>query len=156
MYSFCEVNESFRAYGVATHRHTPEIEQELSAITGKGITVNFTPHLLPVNRGLLTTIYCPLTKKSETEDILEHYKKTYRNEPFIRVYDEGQLPDIRNVRGTNFCDIGPKVNQRTGTLVVVTVIDNLMKGASGQAVQNMNIMMGFEETEGLGLLASLP
>ncbi|VAX28914.1 N-acetyl-gamma-glutamyl-phosphate reductase [hydrothermal vent metagenome] len=155
-YSFCEVNESFRAYGIATHRHTPEIEQELSIIHGTQITVNFTPHLLPVNRGILTTIYCRLKGDFSTGHFLERYRDIYRKEPFVRVYDEGNLPDVRNVRGTNFCDIGMKVNQRTGTLVVVTAIDNLLKGASGQAIQNMNIMMGFKETEALNLLAPLP
>jgi N-acetyl-gamma-glutamyl-phosphate reductase len=155
-YSFCEVNESFRAYGIATHRHTPEIEQELSIIHGTQMTINFTPHLLPVTRGILTTIYCRLKGDSATGQLLERYRDIYRKEPFVRVYDEGNLPDVRNVRGTNFCDIGMRVNQRTGTLVVVTAIDNLLKGASGQAIQNMNIMMGFKETEGLNLLAPLP
>ncbi len=155
-YSFCEVNDSFRAYRIATHRHTPEMEQEFSAITGKAARVNFTPHLLPVSRGILTTIHCPLKKEIPTGRVIELYRETYLYEPFIRVYGEERFPDIRNVRGTNFCDIGLKVNRRTNTLVVITAIDNLMKGASGQAVQNMNIMMGFEETAGLGLVAALP
>jgi len=156
-YSFCEVNESFRAYGIATHRHTPEIEQELSIIHGSRVRVDFTPHLLPVNRGILTTVYCRLKEKDlETVSLLERYRNAYRREPFVRVYNEGNLPDVRNVRGTNFCDIGMRVNKRTGTLVVVTAIDNLLKGASGQAIQNMNIMMGFKETEGLEMFAPLP
>ncbi|HEB75053.1 MAG TPA: N-acetyl-gamma-glutamyl-phosphate reductase [Nitrospirae bacterium] len=156
-YSFCEVNESFRAYGIATHRHTPEIEQELSVIHGAGVRVDFTPHLLPVNRGILTTIHCRLKNKDlDTARLLELYLDTYRREPFVRIYDGDSLPDVRNVRGTNFCDIGVRVNRRTGALIVVTAIDNLLKGASGQAVQNMNIMMGFKETEGLDLFAPLP
>lgn len=155
-YTFCEINESFRAYGIATHRHTPEIEQEFSAITGKETVVNFTPHLLPVTRGILTTIYYPVMEELTTEEITGIYKKAYRREPFVRVCDPGRFPDIRNVRGTNFCDIGLKVNARTGTLVIVTAIDNLLKGASGQAVQNMNIMMGLEETSGLEYFSPLP
>ncbi len=155
-YSFCEVNESFRAYGIATHRHTPEIEQELSGISGTEVAVNFTPHLLPVSRGILTTVYCRLKAEVSTGEVIERYRETYGKEPFVRIYAEGTLPDIRNVRGTNFCDIGLRVNGRTKTLVVVTAIDNLLKGASGQAVHNMNIMMGFDETEGLDLLAPLP
>ncbi|NOZ26119.1 MAG: N-acetyl-gamma-glutamyl-phosphate reductase [Nitrospirae bacterium] len=155
--SFCEVNEAFRAYGIATHRHTPEIEQELSMIRGSRVRVDFTPHLLPVNRGILTTIYCRLKESGlETGRLLECYRDTYRKEPFVRVYGEDVLPDVRNVRGTNFCDIGVRVNRRTGGLIVVTAIDNLLKGASGQAIQNMNIMMGFKETEGLDLFAPLP
>ena len=155
-YSFCEVNESFRAYAVSTHRHTPEIEQELSLISKADVKVNFTPHLLPVNRGILTTIYAPL-KNGEISDkeVVSLYKKAYKREPFVRIYEEG-LPDIRNVRGTNFCDIGIKVNSRTGTLIVVVAIDNLIKGASGQAVQNMNIMLGLDEQTALSTVATLP
>lgn len=156
MLSFCEVNESFRAYGIANHRHTPEIEQELSIAGGSEIKVNFTPHLLPVNRGILTTIYCRLKKKAETEEMLSLFRKVYGKEPFIRVYGRDRFPDVRTVRGTNYCDIGLRVNSRTNTLIVVTAIDNLIKGASGQALQNMNIMMGFEETVGLNHAAVLP
>jgi N-acetyl-gamma-glutamyl-phosphate reductase len=155
-YSFCEINESFRAYGIASHRHTPEIEQVFSEITGREIRINFTPHLLPVNRGILTTIYAPLKGSVKTGEVLRLYRNTYRKEPFVRVCEEGRFPDIRNVRGTNFCDIGLMVNQRTRTLVVVTAIDNLIKGASGQAVQNMNLMMGFKETAGIHQFSSLP
>ncbi|MGE5300555.1 MAG: N-acetyl-gamma-glutamyl-phosphate reductase, partial [Acidobacteriota bacterium] len=154
--SFCEVNEGFKAYNIGTHRHTPEIEQELSSLAGKEIAVNFTPHLLPVDRGILTTIYAKLTKKADTASVLNVYRKRYAGEPFIKVYDEGVLPNIKNVRGTNVCEIGVKVNPRTNTLVVVSAIDNLVKGASGQAVHNMNIMMGFPEQEGLDKIALFP
>lgn len=148
-FSYCEVNEGFKAYAVTTHRHTPEIEQELSAIAGKDIKVNFTPHLAPFDRGILTTIHCRLTKHKETKKIIELYKKIYANEPFINVFGEGKFPNVKNVRGTNICEIGLIVNKRTNSLVVVTAIDNLMKGASGQAVHNMNIMMGFDEKTAL-------
>lgn len=154
--SYCEVNEGFKAYGIATHRHTPEIEQELSFACNKKIKVNFTPHLLPVNRGILTTIYAPATKKASQSGIQKIYENTYKNEPFVRVLEYGNFPDIKNVRGTNFCHIGLKLNERTNTLIIVTAIDNLVKGASGQAVHNMNIMLGFEETTGLDNPALFP
>ncbi len=155
-YSFCEVNDSFMAYGIATHRHTPEIEQELSAIAGGELAVNFTPHLLPLDRGIISTIYLKLKKKASSEDAVKIYQKAYKNEPFVRVLEGEKLPVLKAVRGTNRCDIGMKVNQRTGTLVVVTAIDNLVKGASGQAVHNMNLMMGFPEDAGLTALAVYP
>ncbi len=155
-FSYCEVNEGFKAYSVAAHRHTPEIEQELSAVNGKDIKVNFTPHLAPYDRGILTTIYARLKKNAEAGKILDIYKNTYAKEPFVRVLAEGKFPNVKNVRGTNLCDIGLAVNKRTETLVVVTAIDNLMKGASGQAVHNMNIMMGFKETTGLEAIALFP
>jgi len=154
--SFCEVNEGFNAYGLVTHRHTPEIEQEISNLAGKKVVVNFTPHLLPVDRGILTTIYAKLKKKTDTKTMLSLYNKTYAKEPFVRVLPEGLLPNIKNVRGTNTCEIGVKVNDRTSTLIIVSAIDNLVKGAAGQAVQNMNLMMGFGETAGLGQLALYP
>lgn len=154
--SYCEVNEGFKAYAVGTHRHTPEIEQELSSLAGRKITVNFTPHLLPVDRGILTTAYAGLIKKSDTASALKLYRKRYAGEPFVRVLNEGSFPNIKNVRGTNFCKIGLKVNTRTNTLIIVTAIDNLVKGASGQAVHNMNIMVGFDETEGLADSALFP
>jgi N-acetyl-gamma-glutamyl-phosphate reductase len=154
--SFCEVNEGFKAYGIGTHRHTPEIEQELSTLAGEKIAVNFTPHLLPVDRGILTTIYARVNRKLSQEDILAIYKRAYAGEPFVKVLDSGFYPNIKNVRGTNFCEIGLKLNDRTNTLIIVSAIDNLVKGASGQAVQNMNIMAGFDETEGLTALAVFP
>lgn len=154
--SFCEVNEGFKAYGIGTHRHTPEIEQELSVAAGRKIRVNFTPHLLPVDRGILTTVYAKLSDTTDTAAVLKQYKKMYADEPFVCVLDEGTFPNIKNVRGTNFCHIGLKVVSRTNTLIIVSAIDNLVKGASGQAVHNMNIMMGFPETTGLDPLALFP
>jgi len=154
--SYSEVNEGFKAYAIATHRHTPEIEQELSSMAGKDVKVNFTPHLAPLDRGIFTTIYAGLAKKNDTGRIIDLYKNTYAGEPFIRVLDEGKFPNVKNVRGTNHCEIGLTVNRRTNTLVVVTAIDNLMKGASGTAVQNMNIMMGFDEKTGLETVALFP
>jgi N-acetyl-gamma-glutamyl-phosphate reductase len=156
LFSYCEVNEGFKAYGVGTHRHTPEIEQELSILCGKKIKVNFTPHLLPVDRGILTTIYAFMEKKKAAGEIIKIYNDTYKKEPFIRVLEYGMYPNIKNVRGTNICEIGLKLNERTNTLIVITVIDNLVKGASGQAVQNMNIMMGIDEETGLDTLALFP
>jgi N-acetyl-gamma-glutamyl-phosphate reductase len=155
-FSFCEVNEGFKAYGIATHRHTPEIEQEISLIAKKNITVNFTPHLLPVSRGILTTIYASLIKNTDTKEMLDMFKKTFVNEPFVKVFDENILPNINSVKGTNFCEIGLKVNTRTNTLIIVSAIDNLVKGAAGQAVQNMNLIMGFNEDEGLKELSVFP
>jgi len=154
--AYCEVNEGFRAYSVGTHRHTPEIEQELSLLHGKKITVDFTPHLLPVDRGILTTIYARLEKKISVEDIVKIYHNAYRKEPFVRLLEHGRYPNIKNVRGTNFCEVGLKLNERTSTLVIITAIDNLVKGASGQAVHNMNIMMGFDEKTALDTLAFFP
>lgn len=154
--SYCEINEGFKAYGIGTHRHTPEIEQELSAMAGKHITVDFTPHLLPVDRGILTTIYAPLKKKMTEKAIFDLYYRAYKNEPFIRMLEEGAYPNILNVRGTNNCHVGLKLNPRTDTLIIVTAIDNLGKGASGQAIQNMNIMLGLSETDGLGSCALYP
>jgi len=155
-FSFCEVNEGFKAYAIGTHRHTPEIEQEFSILAKKKIVVNFTPHLLPVDRGILTTIYAPLLKKKVASKVFDIYRGFYKKEPFVRVLDYDMYPNIKNVNGTNFCEIGLKVNERTGTLVIVTAIDNLVKGASGQAVQNMNIMMGFDEKAGLDAEAIFP
>lgn len=155
-YSFCEVNEGFSAYAVAFHRHTPEIEQELSAISKKEIKINFTPHLAPFDRGILTTIYVKLRKNLETKDVLAIYKKSYEKEPFVRVISEGKSPNVKYVRGSNLCDIGVAVNKRTKTLIIVSAIDNIVKGASGQAVQNMNIMMDFDETTGLEIPALFP
>lgn len=144
---FCEVNENLKAYKVNDHQHKPEINAILSRVAGKAIDIVFTPHLIPMNRGILSTIYMKLLKPSDTATVVKAYKDFYNGKPFVRVSDEGKLPQIRDVVGTNYCDIGIKV---TGsTLVVVSCIDNLKKGAAGQAVQNMNIMCGFSETEAL-------
>jgi N-acetyl-gamma-glutamyl-phosphate reductase len=147
---FCEVTDGFRAYKVGgTHRHIPEIEQELTALAGKPVTISFTPHLLPISRGILSTMYAPLsseisvTTEAEIQDL---YEKTYADEPFVRVCPAGAFPATQHVRGSNCCDIGIKVDQRTGRVIVMSAIDNVAKGASGQAVQNMNLMNGFEET----------
>lgn len=162
--SFVETAQGFKAYKVASHRHTPEIEQTLSIISGlagvagEGIKVSFTPHLLPVSRGILTTAYATLTGEYATADtfdtanILALYEAFYKDEPFVRVLSKGldvSGPDIKCVRGSNFCDIGVTVDKRTGRVVVVSAIDNLVKGASGQAIQNMNIALGIDETLGL-------
>jgi N-acetyl-gamma-glutamyl-phosphate reductase len=154
--SFCEVNEGFKAYGIGTHRHTPEIEQELSALAGEKIVLNFTPHLLPLDRGILATIYARMNRRISQEGVLEIYKGAYAGEPFVKVLDSGLYPNLKNVRGTNFCEIGLKLNERTNTLIIVSAIDNLVKGASGQAVQNMNIMAGLDETAGLTAPALFP
>ncbi len=154
--SYCEVNEGFTAYAVGTHRHTPEIEQELSLLAGRDTVVNFTPHLLPVDRGILTTIYARLAGERTGDEVARIYREAYEREPFVRVFPPGRYPNIKNVRGTNYCDIGLAVNERTNTLIIVTAIDNLVKGASGQAVQNMNIMMGFDEALSLDTLAVYP
>jgi N-acetyl-gamma-glutamyl-phosphate reductase len=155
-FSYCEVNEGFKAYSVAAHRHTPEIEQELSAAAGKNITLNFTPHLVPLDRGILTTAYARLSGDIDPKTVHEKYLAAYRKEPFTRVLDMGRLPNVKNVRGTNMCEIGVTVNERTNTLIVVSAIDNLVKGASGQAVHNMNIMIGFGETTALAAIALFP
>ncbi len=144
--SFTEVNEGFKAYKVGEHRHTPEIEQELSLIAGRDVKVTFVPHLLPVNRGILSTMYAQVTSH---KNIFNIYKKYYKGEFFVRIMPEGVFPNISNVKGSNFCDIGLKLDEQTGRLIVITAIDNLVKGASGQAVQNMNIMFDLPETMGL-------
>ena len=147
--NFSEVNESVKAYKLFEHQHVPEIDQALSGVSGKSVSVVFVPHLIPINRGILSTIYVKLAKKTSDEELLSIYKKFYANEPFVKVYDAGRLPEIKNVAHTNFCDIGLKVNEEKNLAVIITAIDNLQKGAAGQAVQNLNIMCGFEETAGL-------
>jgi len=146
---FPEAHEGMEAYKPGTHRHIPEIEQVLSDIAGSTITTCFVPHLVPANRGLLSTIYVPTDYSGEAGDIIELYKESYHGEPFVRVLDAGRQPNIRNVKGANFCDIGITLDKRNGCIIVTSVIDNLVKGAAGTAIQNMNIMMGFEETAGL-------
>lgn len=153
---FCEANEGFRAYGIASHRHTPEIEQELTALANTSIRLSFTPHLLPVNRGILSTCYADLHQDKTTEELLELYRRRFANEKFVRIMPGDQLPNIAYVRGTNFCDIGLVSDQHTGRVIVVSAIDNLVKGAAGQAVQNMNITCGFAESQGLGIVPTFP
>lgn len=155
-YHYPEANEGFMAYKVGTHRHTPEIEQELSLAAGQPMTVSFTPHLVPMTRGILSTIYAKLTGPADPGKLHAVFVEHYEKEPFVRVLPPGQFPNVRNVRGSNFCDIGVYADGRTGRGVIVTAIDNLVKGASGQAVQNMNLMMGFEETAGLRFAGLFP
>ena len=146
---FCEVNEGFKAYGVASHRHTPEIEQTLSAVHGGAVTVSFTPHLLPVNRGILSTCYAKLENPVSAKELLQQYAGRYADAPFVRIMPEGALPNVAFVKGSNYCDIGIVCDERTGRVIVVSAIDNLVKGAAGQALQNMNLMLGLDETAGL-------
>ncbi len=155
-YHYPEANEGFLAYKVGTHRHTPEIEQELSLLAGAQVTLSFTPHLVPMNRGILSTIYAKLAEQTDTGKLHAVFQEFYRSEPFVRVLPVGQFPNVRNVRGSNFCDIGVYADGRTGRAVIVTAIDNLVKGAAGQAVQNMNLMMGYEETAGLRFAGLFP
>jgi N-acetyl-gamma-glutamyl-phosphate reductase len=153
---YCEVNEGFKAYGVGNHRHTPEIEQTLSQVAGQPVRVSFTPHLLPVNRGILSTCYATLKQTQSTAELLELYQQIYADEAFVRVCKDGILPNIAYVKGTNFCDVGVVSDQRTGRVIVVAAIDNLVKGAAGQAVQNLNLMQGWTETTGLLEVAAFP
>jgi N-acetyl-gamma-glutamyl-phosphate reductase len=148
-YLFSEVNEGVKAYKVGVHRHTPEIEQELSLLAGEKVAVSFTPHLIPMDRGILTTIYTSIKKDTDDLSLLSRYKRYYSGRIFIRILDQGRFPYTKDVRGTNFCNIGLKVDNRVGRIIVITAIDNLGKGAAGQAIQNMNIMMGLDEKEGL-------
>lgn len=146
---FCEVNENIKAYGVLTHRHTPEIEEQLSYASGKDTAIIFTPHLVPMNRGILVTAYANLTKNVTYDEVKAIYDKYYNNEKFVRVLDNGVSPETRWVEGSNFVDVNFKIDERTNRVVMMGAMDNLVKGAAGQAVQNMNLMFGFEETEGL-------
>ncbi len=147
-YHFCECTESMKAYKVATHRHTSEIEQELSLLAGADITLSFTPHLVPMKRGIYATIYANLKAPKSREELLELYHKFYDKESFVRLYDEG-LPESNHVSGSNFVDIGLCVDERLNRVIVISAIDNLVKGAAGQAIQNMNLVCGLPENQGL-------
>ncbi len=147
--AFCENFGAFKAYNVGLHRHTPEIEQELGLLAEKKLVVTFTSHLLPVSRGILSTVYASLEGTHSTRELIDVYRDFYRGEPFVRVMDEGTYPNISNVRCSNFCDIGIWVDERRNRVIVISAIDNLLKGASGQAIQNMNIIYSLDETEGL-------
>ncbi len=147
--SFVEVSGGFKAYKIGSHRHTPEMDQELGALSGEGISVTFTPHLLPVSRGILTTAYADLASPVKTSEVHSIYKAFYGKEPFVRVMPEGRFPDISQVKCSNYCDIGVWADSARKKVIVVSAIDNLVKGASGQAVQNMNIMSGIEEKTAL-------
>ena len=153
---YCELNESVKAYKVASHRHTPEIEEQLSIAAGQDIVLNFTPHLIPMDRGILATCYATLNKKYTYDDIRKAYEKYYGNEHFIRLTKEGVFPETKWVKGSNFVDIGFTVDERTNRVIVIGALDNLFKGAAGQAVQNMNIIMGIEETTGIDYVPIFP
>lgn len=153
---YCEVNEGFKAYGLPRHRHTPEIEQTLSDMAGSPVTISFTPHLLPVNRGILSTCYASQAGSLSLSDLHRLYREFYAGESFVRILPEGQLPNISQVRGSNFCDLGLVVDPRTRRIIVIAAIDNLVKGAAGQAIQNMNLMLGIKETLGLKGAAIFP
>ena len=146
---FCEVNESFKAYKVATHRHNPEMNVYLSRAAQKPVSITFVPHLVPMTRGMLTTIYASPATRLEQDDILGCYRSAFSQSPFIRLCSEELLPNTLHVRGTNFCDIGFKFDENNNRLILISAIDNLVKGAAGQAVQNMNLMLGHDETAGL-------
>ena len=158
---YCEVNENIKAYGVATHRHTPEIEEQLGYAAGKEILVNFTPHLVPMNRGILVTEYATLIKKADGslptyEEIKAVYDKYYADEYFVRVLEKNVCPETKWVEGSNFVDVNFKIDERTGRIIMMGALDNIVKGAAGQAVQNMNLMFGLDEKEGLELVPMFP
>lgn len=162
---FCEVNENMKAYAVATHRHTPEIEEQLGYAAGEKVMINFTPHLVPMNRGILATEYATMKKIQQPdgsvtyptyEQIKAAYDKYYKDEYFVRVLEKDQCPETKWVEGSNFVDIGFKIDERTGRIIMMGAIDNLVKGAAGQAVQNMNLLFGLPEKEGLELVPMFP
>lgn len=153
---YCEVNENIKAYGVTSHRHTPEIEEQLSYASGKDVVINFTPHLVPMNRGILVTAYANLIKDIGNDDIYEIYHSYYDDEYFVRVLPDGVCPETRWVEGSNFVDVGIKKDDRTGRVIMMGAMDNLVKGAAGQAVQNMNIMFGLDEKCGLNFAPLFP
>lgn len=153
---FCEVNENMKAYGVATHRHTPEIEEQLGYACGQEIRVNFTPHLVPMNRGILATAYASLKKEVTYEEVKAVYDKYYQQEKFVRVLEKDVCPQTKWVEGSNYVDVNFKIDPRTNRIIMLGAIDNLVKGAAGQAVQNMNLMFGLKESEGLELVPMFP
>ena len=158
---FCEVNENMKAYGVTNHRHTPEIEEQLGYAAGKEITVNFTPHLVPMNRGILATEYATMIKKPDGtypsyEELKAAYDKYYAKERFVRVLKKGVCPETKWVEGSNYVDVNFVIDERTGRVVMMGALDNLVKGAAGQAVQNMNLLFGFDEAEGLSMVPMFP
>ena len=158
---FCEVNENMKAYGVTNHRHTPEIEEQLGYAAGKEIVVNFTPHLVPMNRGILATEYATLNKKADGtlptyEEVKAVYDKYYKKEKFVRVLEKDVCPETKWVEGSNYVDVNFKIDERTGRIVMLGALDNLVKGAAGQAIQNMNLLFGFDEAEGLNLVPMFP
>jgi N-acetyl-gamma-glutamyl-phosphate reductase len=146
---FCEVDGGYKAYKVGKHRHTPEIEQELNILAGEKFAISFTPHLLPVKRGILSTIYATLKKEISLSDLHSVYSSFYAKEKFVRIAPPGSYPNISSVCGSNYCDVGLAIDSRTNRMIVISAIDNLIKGAAGQAVQNMNVVCGLPEDTGL-------
>ena len=158
---YCEVNENIKAYGVASHRHTPEIEEQLGYAAGEEILINFTPHLVPMNRGILVTEYAKLNKKADGtyptyEEVKAVYDKYYKEETFVRVLPKGECPETKWVEGSNFVDVNFVIDERTGRIIMMGALDNLVKGAAGQAVQNMNLIFGLPENEGLMMVPMFP
>jgi N-acetyl-gamma-glutamyl-phosphate reductase len=153
---YCEVNENIKAYGVGVHRHTPEIEEQLSYGAGRPVTISFTPHLVPMNRGILITSYAALTKSVSYEEVKAVYDKYYSKEYFIRVLEKDVVPQTKWVEGSNFVDVNFKIDPRTNRVIMMGAMDNLVKGAAGQAVQNMNILFGLPENKGLKLIPLFP
>ena len=153
---YCEVNENIKAYGVANHRHTPEIEEQLSYAAGEPVLINFTPHLVPMNRGILITAYASLKKEVSYEEVKAAYDKYYANEKFVRVLEKDVCPQTKWVEGSNYVDVNFKIDPRTKRVIMMGAMDNLVKGAAGQAVQNMNLMFGLKESEGLELVPMFP
>ena len=153
---YCEVNETIKAYGVTNHRHTPEIEEQLGYIAGEKIKLNFTPHLVPMNRGILVTAYADLIRSVSYDEMKAIYDDCYKNEQFVRVLDKDVCPETRNVHGSNYVDVNFKIDERTNRLIMMGAVDNLVKGAAGQAIQNMNIMFGLPEEKGLMQVPMFP
>ena len=158
---YCEVNESIKAYGVANHRHTPEIEEQLGYACGQEVLLNFTPHLVPMNRGILVTEYAKLNKKEDGsyptyDEIKAVYDKFYAQEKFVRILEKGECPETKWVEGSNYVDVNFVIDTRTGRIIMMGALDNLVKGAAGQAVQNMNLLFGLKESEGLEMVPCFP
>ncbi|MEE0419276.1 MAG: N-acetyl-gamma-glutamyl-phosphate reductase [Lachnospiraceae bacterium] len=153
---YCEVNENIKAYGVASHRHTPEIEEQLSYAAGEKVVLNFTPHLVPMNRGILVTAYASLRREVSCEEVRAAYEKYYQSEKFVRVLEGDACPQTKWVEGSNYVDVNFKIDPRTNRVIMMGAMDNLVKGAAGQAVQNMNLMFGLEESMGLCLVPMFP
>lgn len=151
-----ELMGNFKAYNPLAHRHIPEIEQELNSSSENAVQVQFTPHLIPAERGIFSTIYATVKDGVTEADINESYQQAYQDEPFVQVLNEGELPQMKHVAGTNNCQIAVQLDERTNRLIVLSIIDNLGKGAAGQAVQNMNIMFGLPEKSGLNTIAMMP
>lgn len=156
MVHYAEINENFKAYKINKHQHIPEIEQTLTDIAGEKVTITFTTHLVPMTRGIMTTMYAGMNGDYSEQDFVELYRKYYTGRPYVRVRNAGITPATKEVSGSNYCDIGFATDARTGRVTIVSVIDNVVKGAAGQAIQNLNLMMGWEETLGLGYTPVYP